>query len=156
MGNMKRLNEELENLADLYEYGHLQLSADPAGFLEDVISEIKELRKENHELMLRLDSFDDECHEIIEKYPAGEKVFVHLNDDAGLILASIEPYSCPGDWINSFTFIGKAESYIKEKGYKYDRSKDFYCTLSPDKRTTYERFVGKIPESQKFHPLETE
>ena len=52
MGNMKRLNETLEDLADLYEYGNLQLSADPAGFLEDVISEIKELRKENHELML--------------------------------------------------------------------------------------------------------
>ena len=27
----------------IYEYGNLQLSADPAGFLEDVISEIKEL-----------------------------------------------------------------------------------------------------------------
>ena len=35
--------------------------------------------------MLRLDSFDDERHEILENYPAGEKVFVHLNDDAGLI-----------------------------------------------------------------------
>lgn len=156
MANMKKLQDALDNLADLYEYGHLQLSADPAGFLEDVISEIKELRKENHELMLRLDSFDDERHELIEKYPAGEKVFVHLNDDAGLILASVEPYSCPGHWMTSFSFIGSAESYIKENGYKYDRSKDFYCTLSPDKRTTYERFVGKIPEPQKFHPLETE
>lgn len=156
MGKMKRLNEALENLSDLYEYGHLQLSADPAGFLEDVISEIKELRKERHELMLRLDSFDDECHEMEEKYPTGEKVFIHLNNDAGLILFSVEPYSCPGDWINSFSSINNAESYIKEKGYKYDRTKDFYCTLSPDKRITYERFSGKIPEPQKFHPLETE
>lgn len=152
---MKRLNEALENLADLYECGHLQLSADPAGFLEDVISEIKELRKENHELMLKLDSSSNECHEIEDEYPAGEKVFVHLNDDAGLILFSIEPYSCPDHWITTFSFINDAESYIKEKGYKYDRSKDFYCTLSPDKRTTYEQFTGKIPEPQTFHPLET-
>ena len=152
---MKKLQDALDKLADLYEYGHLQLSADPAGFFEDVISEIKELRKERHELMLRLDSFDDECHEIEEKYPAGEKVFVHLNDESGLILASVEPYSCPGDWINSFSSINNAESYIKEKGYKYDRTKDFYCTLSPNKRTTYERLAGKIPDPQKFHPLET-
>ncbi len=155
MNNMKKLQDAIDKLADLYEYGHLQLSADPAGFLEDVISEIKELRKERHELMLRLDSFDDECHEIEEKYPAGEKVFVHLNDDAGLILASVEPYSCPGDWINSFSSINNAESYIKEKGYKYDRTKNFYCTLSPVKRTVYERIVGEIPNSQKFHPFET-
>jgi len=152
---MKKLQDALDKLADLYEYGHLQLSADPVGFLEDVISEIKELRKERHELMLRLDSFDDECHEIEEKYPAGEKVFVHLNDDAGLILASVEPYSCPGDWINSFSSINNAESYVKEKGYKYDRTKNFYCTLSPVKRTVYERLVGEIPNSQKFHPFET-
>lgn len=156
MANMEKLQDALDKLADLYEYGHLQLSADPAGFLEDVISEIKELRKERHELMLRLDSFDEEESVIEDRYQKGEHVFVHLNDDGGLILFSVEPYSCPGDWINSFSSINNAESYIKEKGYKYDRTKDFYCTLSPDKRITYERFSGKIPEPQKFHPLETE
>lgn len=152
---MKKLQDTLDKMADLYEYGHLQLSADPVGFLEDVISEIKELRKERHELMLRLDSYDEEFF-IEDRYQKGERVFVHLNDDAGSILASVEPYSCPGDWINSFSLINNAESYIKEKGYKYDRTKDFYCTLSPNKRITYERFAGKIPESQKIHPLETE
>lgn len=156
MGNMKRLNETLEALADLYEYGNLQLSADPVGFLEDVISEIKELRKENHEFMLRLDSYDEEEDTIEDRYQKGEPVFVHLNDDGVLILFSVEPYSCPGDWIDSFLNLGDAESYIKENGYKYDRTKDFYCTLSPDKRTEYERFMGKIPEPQKFHPFETE
>lgn len=38
------LNDKLAELSDLFEYGHLQASVDPAGFISRVIREIIELR----------------------------------------------------------------------------------------------------------------
>ncbi len=44
----KRLNEALDKLADLFEYGHLQASTAPADFIDTVRLEIVKLRKMAH------------------------------------------------------------------------------------------------------------
>lgn len=42
---MSKLSDAINHLADLYEYGHLDASTDPAGFLDRVTTEIEALRK---------------------------------------------------------------------------------------------------------------
>lgn len=51
---MNKLDKSISNLADLYEYGHLQATTAPAEFLDQVADEIKQSRKKINDVLIEL------------------------------------------------------------------------------------------------------
>ena len=62
-------------------------------------------------------------------------VNIHLNDETGTDLYSVERTSDPGNWLDSFHSLEEAEQYIMEQGLTYEPN-GFYDTRYQQKEPT--------------------
>jgi hypothetical protein len=89
---------------------------------------------------------DDEAPGEFDWHPDihDKEVNIHLNDETGEILFSVELHSAPGNWIDSFLTLGDALAFISDNRCIYNE-RNFYCTLNSGNQEKYERRDGFGP-----------
>jgi hypothetical protein len=84
---------------------------------------------------------DDYCQEevlTIESEPeTGIPVMIHLNDETGDVLWSVESKNDPDFWFASSATLDEALKYIEINNCIYNPEKDFYCSLSQERKDEY-------------------